>query len=56
MIKINNGECVIKANVLPEMKKDKKYAVSPTINQQTNVVEATCNYPAGRAPQGCCKH
>lgn len=27
MIKINNSNCLIKANVLPEMKKYKKYAV-----------------------------
>ena len=57
MIKINNGECLIKANVLPEIKKDKKYAVSATINQQTNnVVEAACSCPAGCGPQGSCKH
>ena len=57
MIKVNNGDCLIKANVLPEMKKDKKYAVSATINQQTNdVVEAACSCPAGRGPQGSCKH
>ena len=57
MIKINNGDCLIKANVLPEMKKDKKYLVSTIINQQTNdVVEAACSCPAGCGPQGSCKH
>jgi len=57
MIKVNNGDCLIKANVLPEMKKDKKYAVSATINQQTsNVAEAACSCPAGCGPQGSCKH
>ena len=57
MMKINNDDCLIKANVLPEMKKDKKYAVSSTINQQTNdVIAAACSCPAGCGPQGSCKH
>ena len=56
MIKISNGDCLIKAYCLPEMKKAKKYAVSATINQQTtNVIEATCSCPAGCGPQGSCK-
>ena len=39
------------------MKKDKKYAVSSTINQQTNdVVAAACSCPAGCGPQDSCKH
>jgi len=48
MIKVNNGDWLIKAYVLPEMKKDKKYAVFATINQQANnVVEAACSCPTG---------
>ena len=57
MIKINKGDCLIKADCLPEMKKDKKYAVSATIDQKTqNVTEAAYSCPAGRGPLGSCKH
>ena len=57
MIKINKGDCLIKADCLPEMEKDKKYAVSATIDQKTqNVTEAACSCPAGRGPLGSCKH
>ena len=51
------GNCLIKADYLPEMKKDKKYAVFATIDQKTqNVTEAACSCPAGRGPLGSCKH
>ena len=57
MIKISNGDCLLKASCLPEMKKDKKYTVSVTINHQsTSIIEATCCCPAGCGPHGSCKH
>ena len=56
-IKSSGGACFIKADCLPEMKKDRKYAVSVKIDKEScDVKEATCSCPAGRGPLGSCKH
>ena len=56
-IKNSTNTCLIKADCLPEMKKDRKYVVSAKINKEScDVKEATCSCPAGRGPLGSCKH
>ena len=56
-IKNGSGACFVKAECLPEMKKDRKYVVYVKINKEScDVNEATCSCPAGRGPLGSCKH
>ena len=51
--KDSSNACFIKANCLPEMKKDWKYTVSNIINKEScDVKEATYSCPAGRGPLG----
>ena len=47
----------MKANCLPEMKKDRVYVVKMTLEKEKcNILGAECGCPAGKGPHGSCKH
>ena len=52
-----SDECLIKCKCLPEMKKDRVYAIDLSICKPSNsITGAKCTCPAGRGPSGSCKH
>ena len=47
----------IRAECLPQMRKDRKYKLSLVLERQSNdITEAECECPAGTAPTASCKH
>ena len=47
----------VRADCLPEMKKDRIYKVILCLNDQVfDIVEAQCGCPAGKGPTASCKH
>ena len=53
----HNSLLLFKANCLPEMKKDKVYIMKLGLNASSfDIIYAKCGCPAGKGPQGSCKH
>ncbi len=54
----NNTFLFLKASCLPEMRKDRIYSLSLALNKSLyDVVHyASCGCPAGKGPNGSCKH
>ena len=53
----HDSQLLFKANCLPEMKKDKVYIVKLGLNASSfDIIYAKCGCPAGKGPQGSCKH
>lgn len=52
-----SSQCYIRANCLPEMKKDRIYKLSLVLNKDSfDITYAHCGCPAGKGPMGSCKH
>ena len=52
-----DGTVFVKANCLPEMKKDRIYVVKIALEKEKfDMLGAECGCPAGRGPHGSCKH
>ena len=52
-----DNQLLFNAKCLPEMKKDKVYIVKFGLNSSSfDIIYAKCGCPAGKGPQGSCKH
>ena len=51
-----DSDYIIKSVCLPEMKKDVLYKINLTMDNNGEILTATCSCPAGVGPTGNCKH
>ena len=56
LVSHKGNEYFIKSTCLPEMKKDIVYKLDMTLDDNGDVVTASCGCPAGGRPHGSCKH
>lgn len=53
----DDNSIYLRANCLPEMRKDRTYKISLVLAKQSNhIIAAECGCPAGKAPTASCKH
>ena len=50
------GKTYYQAECLPEMKKNTIYNVRLVLGRQSDILHAQCGCPAGKGPNGSCKH
>ena len=56
LVSHKGNEYFIRSTCLPEMKKDIVYKLEMTLDDNGDVVTASCGCPAGGRPHGSCKH